>query len=85
VKQLWAPWRLEYIAGADEEDGCIFCRAADGPDDRGLVVHRGASVFCLLNRYPYASGHLMVAPYRHVGEFGDLTSDEVLELHRSAA
>jgi ATP adenylyltransferase len=85
VKQLWAPWRLEYIAGADEEDGCIFCRAADGPDDRGLVVHRGASAFCLLNRYPYASGHLMVAPYRHVGEFGDLTSDEVLELHRSAA
>ena len=85
MKQLWAPWRLEYIASADEEGGCIFCRAADGPDETGLVVHRGEAAFCLLNKYPYSSGHLMVAPYRHVGDFGELTGDEVLELHRLAA
>jgi ATP adenylyltransferase len=85
VKQLWAPWRLEYIQGADEQEGCIFCRAAAGNDEEGLVVKRGELAFVLLNRFPYASGHLMVAPYRHEAEFGELTSDEALEVHRLAS
>jgi ATP adenylyltransferase len=85
VKQLWAPWRLEYIVGADDDDGCVFCRATEADDVTGLVVHRGESAFCLLNRYPYASGHLMVAPYRHVGDFAKLDADEALEVHRLAA
>ena len=84
MEQLWAPWRLEYIAHADEEDGCIFCRAADGDDEDGLVVHRGHDGFVLLNRYPYASGHVMVAPYRHVGDFSELADGEALEIHRLA-
>jgi ATP adenylyltransferase len=83
-KQLWAPWRLEYIARADEETGCIFCRAAEVGDEDGLVVHRGASAFALLNKFPYSSGHLMVGSYRHVGDFGELTDEEALEVHRLA-
>jgi ATP adenylyltransferase len=82
VKQLWAPWRLEYIKSADEERGCIFCAAVEGDDEERLVVHRGAHVIALLNKYPYSSGHFMVAPVRHIGEYGDLTEEEVLELHR---
>ena len=78
-KQLWAPWRLEYIEGADDAPGCIFCN----PDDE-LVVHRGEQAFVLLNRFPYTSGHLMVAPIRHLGAFGELTDDETLEIHRLA-
>jgi ATP adenylyltransferase len=85
TKQLWAPWRLEYIQHADELDGCVFCVAAAGPDEELLVVHRGESAFVLLNRFPYASGHVMVAPYRHVGEFGRLEDSEALETHRLAA
>jgi ATP adenylyltransferase len=81
-RQLWAPWRLEYIQRADDEDGCVFCRAAAAGDEEGLVVHRGAHAFVLLNKFPYASGHLMVAPFRHEGELGDLTDDEALEIHR---
>ena len=84
AKQLWAPWRLEYIKQADEQLGCIFCEAAAGEDEEKLVVHRGERAFVLLNRFPYASGHLMAAPYRHVGEFGELTDDEGLEIHRLA-
>jgi len=84
VKQLWAPWRLEYIAAADEQEGCVFCLAERGDDEERLVVHRGERAFVLLNRYPYASGHLMVAPRRHVGEFGELDDDEALEVHRLA-
>jgi ATP adenylyltransferase len=86
VRQLWAPWRLEYVQSADEQPGCVFCLAAEGNDDEErLVVHRGESVFVLLNKFPYASGHLMVVPYRHVGDFDALTDPEALELHRLAA
>ncbi len=85
MKQLWAPWRLEYVAAADEPaDGCVFCLAEAGDDEERLVVHRGELGFVLLNRFPYASGHLLVAPRRHVGEFAGLDDDEALELHRLA-
>jgi ATP adenylyltransferase len=85
LKQLWAPWRLEYIQSAEEETGCIFCCAAQGGDEEGLVVKRGELAFVLLNKFPYASGHLMIAPYRHEGEFGELTSEEAAEVHRLAS
>jgi ATP adenylyltransferase len=82
---LWAPWRLEYIQQADEQEGCVFCLAAASRDDaEALVVHRGTAAFVLLNKFPYSSGHLMVAPVRHVGEFAELTDDEALEIHRLA-
>jgi ATP adenylyltransferase len=84
-KSLWAPWRLEYIEQADEQEGCIFCRAAERDDEAGLFVHRGAAAFVVLNKFPYASGHFMVAPLRHVGEFAELEDGEVLELHRLAS
>jgi len=85
VKQLWAPWRLEYIKSADEEPGCVFCLAVAGEDEERLVVHRGENAIALLNKYPYSSGHFMVAPVRHIGEFGELAAEEVLELHRLAS
>jgi len=84
LRQLWAPWRLEYIQRADEQEGCVFCRAAEGDDGAGLVVRRGGRAFVLLNAYPYASGHLMVAPYRHEAAFEALTPDEAAEIHRLA-
>jgi ATP adenylyltransferase len=85
VKQLWAPWRLEYIKSADEESGCVFCAAVQGDDEERLVVRRGENAIALLNKYPYSSGHFMIAPARHIGEFGELDPKEVLEIHGLAA
>ncbi len=85
MKQLWAPWRLEYIQQADEQEGCVFCRALEAGDETGLVVHRGERAFVLLNKYPYASGHLMVAPNRHEGDFSGLDRDEAAEVHTLAS
>jgi ATP adenylyltransferase len=85
VERLWAPWRLEYIASADNQTGCIFCAAIEGDDEETLVVSRGRRGIVLLNRFPYASGHLMVAPQRHVGEFGELEDEEIVEIHRLAS
>jgi ATP adenylyltransferase len=86
TRAIWAPWRLEYIEKADELPGCFLCEAAEaGGDEEKLVVHRGARAVVLLNRFPYASGHLLVAPHRHVGGFAALDDAEALELHRLAA
>jgi len=84
TRPLWAPWRLEYVGSADEQEGCIFCLALEGDDEEGFVVRRGDRAFALLNKFPYASGHLMIAPVRHVGELAELGDDEVLEVHRLA-
>jgi ATP adenylyltransferase len=84
MEQLWAPWRLEYIKSADDS-GCIFCAAVEGDDEGRLVLHRGERTIVLLNKFPYASGHFMVAPVRHESEFGELGTDEIIEIHREAA
>src|SRR6188508_82231 len=84
AKPLWAPWRLEYIKQAGEQDGCVFCAEAAGalPAEESLLVILGDGALALLNKYPYSAGHLMVAPRRHVGEFAELARDEILEVHR---
>jgi ATP adenylyltransferase len=83
---LWAPWRLEYIKQAGEHAGCVFCDEAAGALEpaESLLVDAGASTIALLNKYPYSSGHLMIAPRRHVGQLDELTDDEVLEIKRLA-
>jgi ATP adenylyltransferase len=86
VERLWAPWRLEYVQSAGKQDDCFFCTAAASDDDEAnLVVHRGARAFVLLNKFPYASGHLLVAPYRHGPGFPDLDDEEILEIHKLGA
>ena len=84
AKPLWAPWRLEYIKQADEQVECVFCEEAAGSlaIDESLLVHEGEDAVAILNKYPYSSGHLMVAPRRHVGLLAELTDEEALEIHR---
>lgn len=82
TRPLWAPWRLEYISEAGGQQGCVFCIEAAGElGDTSLVVARGTHAFALLNKFPYSSGHVMVAPVRHVGELADLEPDEAAEIH----
>ena len=83
IERLWAPWRLEYVQNADAQDGCFLCAAAASDDDvQHLVVHRGERAIVVLNKFPYASGHLLVAPTRHGVDFGGLDDAEALEIHR---
>ncbi len=79
-KPLWAPWRLEYVQHADELGRCIFCE----PEEE-LLVHRGVRALAVLNKFPYSSGHVLVAPTRHIGEFGEIDDEEALEVQRLAA
>jgi ATP adenylyltransferase len=79
-KPLWAPWRLEYVQHADELGRCIFCEP-----EAELLVARTDTSLVVLNRFPYSSGHLLVAPRRHVAEFGALDAAEAADVHALAA
>ena len=87
MEQLWAGWRSDYIkeAGEPDPEGCLFCRLPDQPDSESLIVARSQVVFTALNRYPYTTGHLMIAPLRHVAEPGDLHEAERSELWEALA
>ena len=92
LEHLWAGWRREYIVEATEreragellhdESSCVFCRlaASGAPSEDNLVVWRGALTFVVMNAYPYASGHVLVLPLRHVGPMVGLTASESAEL-----
>ncbi len=77
-RPLWAPWRIEYIR-REKSGRCIFC-----DPDADHVIERGEHCFTILNAFPYAPGHVMVAPYRHVGELGKLSEAELPELMQLA-
>jgi ATP adenylyltransferase len=85
---LRAPWRMDYIDSYEdtkqknESTGhCIFCAYPKENNDReNLIIHRGRFTFVILNRFPYATGHLMIVPYRHTSIFQSLTDDESHEL-----
>ncbi len=79
-QRLWAPWRLDYITGP-KPDECIFCtKPPENDDAANYIVFRGQRCFVILNAFPYANGHVMVAPFRHVPSIEDLDDEEIVEL-----
>lgn len=78
-RPLWAPWRIEYIRGP-KSGRCFLCEKAAGDAPGDHVVYRGRSCYVLLNDFPYNSGHLLVAPFRHVGGLAELAEEERNEL-----
>lgn len=80
MKQLWAPWRMEYIEGKKEK-GCIFCTYPKKQDQKKvLILSQTLHSFVILNKYPYNNGHLMVVPKRHLSNFEELNPEEGLDL-----
>jgi ATP adenylyltransferase len=77
---LWAPWRMAYVGGSAPRGKCIFC--ADVGDDarERLILGVTPHSIVMLNRYPYASGHLMIAPRRHTADLPALPDDEHVDL-----
>jgi len=82
MDNLWAPWRMAYIAPktpASQE--CIFCvLPAAHRDEENHILYRGEHCFMMLNLYPYNPGHLMIAPYQHVSSIEKLESATLAEL-----
>jgi len=71
---------MGYVS-AEQPEGCIFCtKPAAGDDEANQILHRGDLVFIMLNAFPYNSGHLMIAPFRHVGDPLEMDPQESSEL-----
>ncbi len=74
---------MAYIKGSERHDTCFLCDAAAAPadeDEQLHVVARGPTAFVILNAFPYNTGHLMIAPNRHVADLESLTHEELDEI-----
>ena len=84
-RNIWAPWRMEYIASlGGDDDGCFLCHHRDTPEDdeKNLVLWRGEKTFAVMNRFPYTGGHVLVVPYDHVPDLDSLDADGMVEMMR---
>lgn len=85
-QRLWTPHRMAYIKGENKptgpgaDEGCPFCHIPTLDDEEGLVVQRSTLAYAVLNLYPYAAGHLMICPYRHVADYPELDDQETAEV-----
>jgi ATP adenylyltransferase len=98
---LWAPWRLAYVKGdppkqqvveperwrTGADTGCFLCRAAaaEGHEHVLGVLERTDVSLVMVNRFPYASGHLLIAPLDHQATLEDLSSEQLLDLQQCLA
>ena len=80
LETLWAPWRVEYFKKEPRDRNFLEAAARASNDAEHLVITRRKNAFLMMNRYPYAVGHLMAVPYRKTGELSELGENEVVEL-----
>ena len=82
MEKIWAPWRIEYIK-QPKDQGCFICdmiKAPESEDKKNLLLYRGKKAIVLLNKYPYITGHLMIAPLKHCPNLADLSEEEGREI-----
>jgi ATP adenylyltransferase len=84
LDRIWAGWRATYIEDVamqpPSDDGCLFERLLGEDPDEALILARGDNAFAVMNAFPYTSGHLMVAPTRHVAALSELSREEATAL-----
>jgi ATP adenylyltransferase len=75
------PDRYKYVRKIINPEGCVFCDAKNqGIKFESLLIYEGQHAMVVLNKYPYNTGHIMVLPKKHAGEFDQLTKTEYQEL-----
>jgi ATP adenylyltransferase len=72
---------MEYIRSSklQEDSKCFLC-VDRADDEQALVVGRHGKAFVIMNKFPYANGHVMVVPERHVGSLEALADEELLDI-----
>lgn len=80
---LWSPWRFRYVSEGAQAAGCVFCemvRRDPAHDREAYILYRARLNFVFLNLYPYATGHILIAPYAHVAYLGGLNAEILNEM-----
>src|SRR5213595_3913515 len=80
LETLWAPWRVEYFEKEPRDLNFLSAAAQTNEDAAHLVITRRKNAFLMMNRYPYAVGHLMAVPYRKTADLATLGENEIVEL-----
>ncbi|OYT41087.1 MAG: HIT family hydrolase [Desulfurococcales archaeon ex4484_58] len=81
IKILWNPWRFEYVKDSIKQKGaCILCELPKKGDEESYILYRGKHAYIVLNAYPYNTGHLMIVPYKHIGNLEELGREELVEI-----
>jgi ATP adenylyltransferase len=80
LETLWCPWRVEYFEREKPNADFLEAAARASDDAEHLVITRRKNAFLMMNRYPYAVGHLMAVPYRKTADPAELGENEVIEL-----
>src|SRR5439155_25694532 len=80
LETLWAPWRVEYFEKEPPDRNFLAAAARANDAAAHFVITRRKNAFLMMNRYPYAVGHLMAVPYRKTGALSALGEHEVVEL-----
>jgi ATP adenylyltransferase len=85
MERLFTPWRMAYVTSTGRDPGCVFCGAAAGAEAHApMIVHQSPLAVVLMNLFPYNSGHVMVAPRRHLARLSEATPEELGEMLRLA-
>jgi ATP adenylyltransferase len=86
LERLWSPWRAKYVAASGGKlpdlTYCILCEIQKSPEEN-FIVHTAEHVFIVLNLHPYVSGHLLIAPRKHISEFDSAPkeiTDEMIDI-----
>lgn len=80
IETLWAPWRVEYFKKEPRDMEFLSAAARASNDADHLVITRRKTAFLMMNRYPYAAGHLMAVPYKKTAELSSLGENEIVDL-----
>ena len=81
MDRLWTPWRFSYVAASTHATTCPFCQLqTEGSERQNLILRHGNHAYVLLNKFPYAAGHLMVVLHRHVATLRETAPKELQEL-----
>ncbi len=95
VKDIWPqerdfitrPDRLKYVRRLKNEEECVFCKSGANDEKdfsfENLMIYKTEHSQILLNKYPYNTGHLIVAPIKHGGSMFDLSEDSYLDLMKT--
>lgn len=86
MESLYAPWRSSYVSNSKNIEGCVFCHASTThhKDEELGILYKDNFCFIVMNKYPYAPGHFMIIPHKHVQNLEDLHPDIWLHMNKLA-